>query len=238
MSHIQAISAGTHNTCALTNDDHVVCWGYNYYGQVTPPTGLSHVQAVSAGEGHTCALKNNGQVVCWGNNDYSQVTFPSISLPIELSNMTVSSFGDNVLVEWKTGVELKNVGFRLRRAIEDQNGGYDSIVLGESDSKQIDLDSNESCSNEIQGQLQMVAPNPNSSTIPAIGNSRESTCYSFIDTSHLNEGTYYYLLENISDNGKGTFHCDQIDAVTIGQGPTIDLKSAINYCKKVTGSNN
>jgi hypothetical protein len=112
------------------------------------------------------------------------------------------------------------------------------MVLGESDSKLIDLDSKGSCSNEIQGQLKMVAPNPNSSTIPAIGNSRESTCYSFIDTSYLNNGTYYYLLENISDNGKSTFHCDQIDAVIIGQGSVINLESAINYCKKVTGSNN
>jgi hypothetical protein len=113
-------------------------------------------------------------------------------------------------VELETGVELKNVGFRFRRAIENQNGGYDSIV----------------------------DPNQNSSTISALGNSRESTCYSFIDTDSLGDGTYYYLLEDISDNGKVTFHCGQVDAVTIGQGPAIDLELAINYCKEVTGSNN
>jgi hypothetical protein len=177
-------------------------------------------------------------VVCWGDNSAGQITFPSISLPIELSNLTVSRFGSNVLVEWETGVELKNVGFRLRRAIENQNGSYDSMVLGESNSRLIALDSKGNCSNEIQGQLKIVEPDQNSSIISAIGNSRESTCYSFIDTNSLSNGTYYYLLEDIGDNGKITCHCDQIDAVTIGQGPVIDLESAINYCKEVTGSNN
>jgi len=159
-----------------------------------------------------------------------------IILPIELSEMTVSSSGDNVLVEWETGVELKNVGFRLRRAVENQNGGYDSVVLGESDSRQIALGSSGSCSNEIQGQLKIIDLNQNSNTISAIGNSRESTCYSFIDTNSLSDETYYYLLEDIGDNGDSTFHCDQIDAVTIGQGPAVELESAINYCKEVTGN--
>jgi hypothetical protein len=63
--------------------------------------------------------------------------------------------------------------------------------------------------------------------------------YSFADTSHFSKNrTYYYLLEEIDDVGNSTFHCNHINAVTIGQDPTIDLESAINYCKKVTGSNN
>ena len=238
LSNAQTIAARGFHTCVLKNDSQVVCWGYNYSGQATPPTGLSNVQAIAAGSYHTCALKNDGQVVCWGRNDDGQATVPSISLLVELSNMTVSSFGDNVLVEWETGVEVKNVGFRLQRAIKNQNGSYDSIILEKFNSQPTYLDSNESCSNQIQGQLKMVALDQNSSTISAIGNSRENTCYSFIDTSYLNDGTYYYLLESIGDNGEITHHCNQIKAVTIGQGPAIDLKSAINYCNKVTGSNN
>lgn len=144
---------------------------------------------------------------------------------------------NNIRLTWITATEVKNAGFRLWRATKDQYGGYESILLGEfSDSEQVDPEPNEDCSIKIQGQLKV----DNSSRLPklisAVGNSAESTCYSFTDASNLGDGTYYYLLEDIDDDGKSTFHCDHIDAVIVDQGPAIDLPSAINYCKKVTGS--
>ena len=118
-------------------------------------------------------------------------------------------------------------------------GVIDITLLGESGHpKKVNSEPDENCSTKIQGQLKADNSNQFPKLISAVGNSAESTCYSFTDTSNLSDGTYYYLLEDIDDSGDSTFHCNQIDAVTIGQGPVIDLESAINYCKEVTGSNN
>ena len=53
----------------------VACWGYNNYGEATPPTG-SFV-SVSAGRGHTCGVRSNGSVACWGSNANGEATPPA-----------------------------------------------------------------------------------------------------------------------------------------------------------------
>ncbi|MCG3208154.1 MAG: hypothetical protein FOGNACKC_01756 [Anaerolineae bacterium] len=60
----------------------VVGWGVDWYGQITPPAGLSDVVAISAGGeylsgGHSLALKSDGTVVGWGYDFFGQATPPA-----------------------------------------------------------------------------------------------------------------------------------------------------------------
>jgi len=88
LSGIQAIAAGNHHTCALTNEGGVKCWGDNRNGQVgngddsgtyirTLPedvVGLqSGVKAIATGSEHTCALTESGGVKCWGSDSAGQI---------------------------------------------------------------------------------------------------------------------------------------------------------------------
>ena len=152
---------------------------------------------------------------------------PICKLPVDLDWFETKVTEGKTTIKWKTGIETDNAGFSVRRAMSDNNNGYTNIVkLGKLDAHQGDC---------TEGNLSVSTQNQ---IIIATGNSATGACYSFEDISVLDEGTYYYLLEDINTNGDSTFHCKNIDAVTIGQGPTIDLPSAIDFCKKVTGSNN
>ena len=158
---------------------------------------------------------------------------------VNLSKFNVTNREGKVFVNWVTKSEIDNAGFRLWRAMKGQHNGYKPTLLREFDhSEQVNPELNKNCSTKIQGQLKSNNFNEPSKLISAGGNSAESTCYSFTDMSDLSNGTYYYLLEDIDNKGNSTFHCNYIDTVTVGQGPAIDLQSAINYCKEVTGSNN
>jgi alpha-tubulin suppressor-like RCC1 family protein len=75
------IAGGGEHTCAIRAGGAVVCWGYDYLGQLgngsTRPTratsfqsvvGLGGAVEVSAGRYHSCVRKGDGTVSCWGEN--------------------------------------------------------------------------------------------------------------------------------------------------------------------------
>lgn len=67
------------HACALHEDGHVSCWGFDTYGQlgfgtqrvVSEPrrvSGLTGIVALVAGNSHTCALDIEQRAWCWGSN--------------------------------------------------------------------------------------------------------------------------------------------------------------------------
>jgi hypothetical protein len=94
LSGVTTLAAGYGHTVALKDNETVVAWGYNYYGQVTgtpttatPFTAIANpvslqfqvlsrgVTAIAAGYGHTVALRSDGMVVAWGDNTYGQANW-------------------------------------------------------------------------------------------------------------------------------------------------------------------
>jgi alpha-tubulin suppressor-like RCC1 family protein len=78
------ISAGNLHTCATRADSDwpnwVVCWGYNFYGQVKQaPDG--QFRQIDSGQGHTCGVTFTNAVYCWGRNNYGQANVPGLGSP-------------------------------------------------------------------------------------------------------------------------------------------------------------
>lgn len=70
-----ALMAGGLQTCAVTGNDAVFCWGDNGTTSKTTPTvvlSLPAVVAVAPGNGYNCGIRSTG-VSCWGRNDYGQL---------------------------------------------------------------------------------------------------------------------------------------------------------------------
>lgn len=68
---VASVSAGNHNTCALTTAGAVSCWGAFGAGTMSSvyfPTQMisSGVASVSAGHGHFCVVTTAGAALCWG----------------------------------------------------------------------------------------------------------------------------------------------------------------------------
>lgn len=72
-------------SCALDALDHLLCWGWNGYGQLlgggpslnsrrpVPIHTPTPAVAVTTGGGHVCTLDEQGAAWCWGRNDYGQL---------------------------------------------------------------------------------------------------------------------------------------------------------------------
>ncbi|MCH7488626.1 MAG: hypothetical protein IIB23_03255 [Chloroflexi bacterium] len=88
-SGVEAIAAGNEQTCVITAEAGVKCWGRNNLGQLgnggggspgdyspvpVDVSGLSSgVVALAAGGFHTCSLTAAGTVACWGHNGSGQL---------------------------------------------------------------------------------------------------------------------------------------------------------------------
>jgi alpha-tubulin suppressor-like RCC1 family protein len=105
-SDVVAISAGYRDTCAITAEGALYCWGDNSLGQLgdgttmnslvpVPVTGLaSGVTAVSTGYDYSCAITTAGAVKCWGSSTMVPFTIPGLT-----SGVTAVSVGtDHICV--------------------------------------------------------------------------------------------------------------------------------------------
>jgi alpha-tubulin suppressor-like RCC1 family protein/fibronectin type 3 domain-containing protein len=66
-------SARTLDLCS----PHIIGWGDNIDGELTPPAGLTGVVAITAGTYDSVALKSDGTVIEWGTNLFGQAIPPA-----------------------------------------------------------------------------------------------------------------------------------------------------------------
>jgi len=127
-SGVAQVDVGGLHACALTNAGAVLCWGFNFDGQVgdgtednirivpTKVVGLEDgVDAVSVGggfRGHACALLADGTLRCWGDNEVGQIGDGTTSdriapvLVHELEGVTHIAAGDAQMCAMTGGLEL------------------------------------------------------------------------------------------------------------------------------------
>ena len=96
-SGVSAIAAGGYQSCAVTTDGGVKCWGGDVGGRPhegslpVVVTGLtSGMSAVAAGTGHTCALTVAGGVKCWGGGFRwdGDVRTKNSASPVDVTGLT------------------------------------------------------------------------------------------------------------------------------------------------------
>jgi alpha-tubulin suppressor-like RCC1 family protein len=139
----KAISAGGAHTCAILDNDSVVCWGFGASGQLgygnTNSVGDSPgnapgaagpldlgagrtAVAISAGSSHTCAILDNGNVLCWGYGHYGQLGYGSTAdVGGGGLDPKVASIGPVNLGMGRTAVAISAGGSQTCAILDDRN---------------------------------------------------------------------------------------------------------------------
>ncbi len=122
-------SAGTLALCPTS----VVGWGYDYYGQATPPAGLSNVVAIAAGYSHSLALDSDGTVVGWGYDFYATPPTnlaPVVAIAAGREHHSLALQSDGTVVGWGNnyyGETIPPAG--LTGVVAIAAGTYHSLAL-------------------------------------------------------------------------------------------------------------
>lgn len=88
----EAVAAGADNTCGLTADGSVYCWGQNEDGHLgtfpstfTDPTLFAtelRFERLSSGKWFKCAITAQEETYCWGDDNYGQLGDDAGGLPV------------------------------------------------------------------------------------------------------------------------------------------------------------
>lgn len=89
LGEVSQLALGYGHRCLVRPDNAVLCWGYNFEGQLgrgtqdsSPPplhttpepvSGLEDLKLIEAGFDYTCAVVGDGAVRCWGKNAHGQL---------------------------------------------------------------------------------------------------------------------------------------------------------------------
>jgi alpha-tubulin suppressor-like RCC1 family protein len=84
-SGVGTIETGWNHTCAVNRGGELMCWGWNFYGQLGDGTTVNQsvparvlfltdgVKHIAVGWGHTCVVTELDMVKCWGLNGSGQL---------------------------------------------------------------------------------------------------------------------------------------------------------------------
>jgi alpha-tubulin suppressor-like RCC1 family protein len=96
-SGVAMIEAGWNHACALIRGGELMCWGWNFYGQLGDGTTVNRgaparvqflpdgVKTIALGWGHTCVVTERNMVKCWGLNGSGQLgdgTWTDSTIPL------------------------------------------------------------------------------------------------------------------------------------------------------------
>ena len=136
------ISTGQYHTLGLKPSGSVSAWaGFNTYGQITVPGGLTQVVAVAAGgdnwllgSAHSLALKSDGTVTAWGCNEEGQCNVPpTLSGVFDVAAGRTHSLAlksDGTVVAWGANLHGETaVPVGLSGVVDIAAAGFFSLAL-------------------------------------------------------------------------------------------------------------
>jgi|GEM_PF-2191347 len=119
------------NDISQNMGNHVITWGYDPNGEVTPPAGLTDVAALAAGNGHVLALRQDGTTIDWRNGYTAIAAGPGGIAAVAAGFSTaVGLKSDGTVVAWGwDGYGETNVPSGLGNVVAISANGNHTLAL-------------------------------------------------------------------------------------------------------------
>ncbi|MFL2981628.1 MAG: putative Ig domain-containing protein, partial [Candidatus Poseidoniaceae archaeon] len=168
------IEAGKSHTCAVMDNNDLICWGDNSKGQLglgdtdkrgdatdeignnfevtSAPNGRT-VDSLGLGWDHTCAIWDNGDVSCWGGNDNGQLGLDSTT---DIGDGT-GEMGDNLdFLDLPGSASEITAGDGFTCAIVDDSGTDKAFCWGLNDYGQLGIENTNNVGDGSGGSMSSI----------------------------------------------------------------------------------
>jgi len=173
--HATMIEAGKSHTCAVMDNDDLICWGDNSKGQLglgdtahrgdaageignnfavtSVPTGRT-IDSMALGWDHTCVVWDNYSVSCWGGNDNGQLGLDSTT---DIGD-GAGEMGDNLdFIDLPGTASAITAGDGFTCAIVDDSGTDRAFCWGLNDFGQLGIESTTNVGDGTGGSMSSVS---------------------------------------------------------------------------------
>ena len=104
---VHSISCGSEHTLIITNEDNLLSWGRNEFGQlfhgdtenrsIPQKTPFSHISKISAGYDHSLIQNNKGEIISCGYNQWGQCGLGHFNRPPQVLPSLIPNLPSNIV---------------------------------------------------------------------------------------------------------------------------------------------
>ena len=192
--HATMIEAGKSHTCAVMDNDDLICWGDNSKGQLglgdtdhrgdatgeigsnfavtSVPTGRT-IDSMALGWDHTCVVWDNYSASCWGGNDNGQLGLDSTT---DIGD-GAAEMGDNLdFLDLPGTASAITAGDGFTCAIVDDSGTDKAFCWGLNDFGQLGIESTTNVGDGSGGSMSSISNADLTYEVQAIDAGEDHVC--------------------------------------------------------------
>ena len=246
--HATMIEAGKSHTCAVMDNDDLICWGDNSKGQLglgdtdhrgdatgeigdnfevtSVPTGRT-IDSMALGWDHTCVVWDNYSVSCWGGNDHGQLGLDSTT---DIGD-GAGEMGDNLdFLDLPGTASAITAGDGFTCAIVDDSGTDRAFCWGLNDFGQLGIENTINVGDGSGGSMSSISNADLTYAVQAIDAGEDHVCAIVAYNT-------YRPVQCWGNGADGRLGYGSQDSRGTGPGSTSGMGSNLGYVR-LTSSNN
>ena len=247
--HATMIEAGKSHTCAVMDNDDLICWGDNSKGQLglgdtdhrgdsageigssftvtSVPTGRT-IDSMALGWDHTCVVWDNYSVSCWGGNDHGQLGLDSTA---DVGD-GAGEMGDNLdFLDLPGTASAITAGDGFTCAIVDDAGTDRAFCWGLNDFGQLGIESTTNVGDGSGGSMSSVSNADLSYEVLTIDAGEDHVC------AIVQYSSYYKTVQCWGNGADGRLGYGSQDNRGTGPGSTNGMGSNLPHVRLTSSSN-
>jgi alpha-tubulin suppressor-like RCC1 family protein/predicted flap endonuclease-1-like 5' DNA nuclease len=251
--HATMIEAGKSHTCAVMDNNDLICWGNNSKGQIgigavssseseifgdasneigdnfyvtSVPTGRT-IDSMALGWDHTCVVWDNYSVSCWGGNDHGQLGLDSTT---DIGD-GAGEMGDNLdFIDLPGTASAITAGDGFTCAIVDDSGTDKAFCWGLNDFGQLGIESTTNVGDGSGGSMSSISNADLSEEVQAIDAGEDHVCAIVL------KGSSYRPVQCWGNGADGRLGYGSQDSRGTGPGSASGMGSNLPYVRLNSGN--